>query len=136
MYVFNVFQGLSLALRSHDQIPGLIVLLELCIIDENSEDLQSHDGLCDENAEEVHNLHYNLQSHDGRLHENAEEVHNLQSPDEKNVFLTAIRTLSPWRELVHRLQSPDEKQQKKSIGATIRIGQEIWSLSYAGFFTA
>ena len=33
-----------------------IGLSELCIPDENSEDLQSHDGLLDENAEEVNNL--------------------------------------------------------------------------------
>ena len=71
----------------------LIDLSELCILDENSEDLQSHDGLLDKNAEEVHNLHHNLQSHDGLLDENSEEVHNLQSPDQKNAFLTAIRTL-------------------------------------------
>ena len=68
-----------------------IGLLELCILDENFEEvnnLQSHDGLLDENAEKVHNLHNNM--HD----ENSEENHNLQSLDETNVFLTAIRTLS------------------------------------------
>ena len=58
---------------------------ELCILDENYEDLQSHDGLRDENAEEAHNLHHNLQSPDGLLDENAEEANNLhhylQSPD-------------------------------------------------------
>ena len=91
----------------------LIGLSELCILDKNSEEvhnLQSHDGLLDENAEENrhHNLQspnglrdknaeeaHNLQSSDGLLDENSEEVHNLQSPDEKNVFLTAFRTLSP-----------------------------------------
>ena len=101
---------------------------ELCILDENSEEvhnMHSHDGLLDENAEEVHNLHNNLKSPDGLLDENSEEVHNLQSPDEKNV--------SPWWELVHNLQSPDEKQGGgESIGATIRIGQEIRCLPYAG----
>ena len=108
----------------------LIGLSELCILDENSEDLQSHDGLLNENAEEVHCLHHNLQSHDGLLDENFEEVHNLhhnlKSVDglldgtlkrsisaKKNVFLTAIKTLSPWWELVHNLESPDEKQRKK-----------------------
>ena len=62
MYVFNFFQGLSLVLRSHDQIPAshCIGLSELYILDVNSE-----------------------------------EVHNLQSPDGKNAFLTAIRTLPP-----------------------------------------
>ena len=58
----------------------LIDLTELCILDEDSEEvhnLQSHDGLFDENAEEVHNLHHNLQSLDGLLDENSEEVHNL-----------------------------------------------------------
>ena len=57
--------------------------------------LQSHDGLLDEIAEEVHSLHHNLQSHDGLLDENSEEVNNLQSPCEKNVLLTGIKTLSP-----------------------------------------
>ena len=52
----------------------LIGLSELCILDENSEDLQSHDGLLNENAEEAHNLHHNLQSSDGLLDENAEEA--------------------------------------------------------------
>ena len=36
--------------------------------------MQSSDGLLDENAEEVHNLHHNLQSSDGLLDENSEEV--------------------------------------------------------------
>ena len=48
----------------------LIGLSELCILDENSEEvhnLQSHDGLIYENAEEVHNLHYTLQYPDGLL---------------------------------------------------------------------
>ena len=61
----------------------LIALSELCILDENSKDLQSHDGLLDENAKEVQTLHCNLQSPDGLLDENSEEVQNLQSPDEK-----------------------------------------------------
>ena len=72
------------------------------ILDENAEEvhylhynLQSHGGLLDENAEKVQNLHHNLQSPDGLLDEKSEEVHNLQSPYEKNVFLTAIITLSP-----------------------------------------
>ena len=59
---------------------------ELCIFDYNSEEahnLQSHDGLLDENTEEVHNMHHNLQSPDGLLDENSKEVHNLQCPDEK-----------------------------------------------------
>ena len=43
----------------------LIGLSELYILDENSEDLHSHDGLLDKNAEEVSNLHHNLQSPDG-----------------------------------------------------------------------
>ena len=76
----------------------LIGLSKLCILDENPEkvhNLQSHDGLLEENAEEVHNLHHNLQSNNGVLDENSEEVHNLQYPDEINVFLKAIRTLSP-----------------------------------------
>ena len=47
------------------------------------------------------------------------------------LFLTAIRTLSPWWDLVHNLQSPDDKTAlKKSIGATI---WEIQYLLYAGF---
>ena len=82
----------------------LIGLSELCFLDENSEDLQSHDGLLDENAEEVHNLHHNLQSHDGLPDKNAKEVnylhHNLQSPD---------GLLDENSEEVHNLQSPDEK---------------------------
>ena len=89
----------------------IIGLWELCILDDDFEDLHSHDGLLDEKAEDVHNLHHNLRSHDGLLDENAKEVHNLhhnlQSPDglldensaiawwKKNVFLAAIRTLSP-----------------------------------------
>ena len=79
MYVFNFFQGLSLVLRSHDQIPAsnCIGPSELCILDDNSE--------------EVHTL----QSSDGLFDENSEELHNLPSPDGKNVFLTDIRTLSP-----------------------------------------
>ena len=60
----------------------LIRLSELCIL----EDLQSHEGLLDENAEEVHNLHHTLQSTDGLLDENYEEVHDLRSPDEKRYF--------------------------------------------------
>ena len=51
------------------------------LLDGNSEgvnNLQSHDGLLDENAEEVYNLHHNLQSPDGLLDENSEEVRNLQ----------------------------------------------------------
>ena len=55
----------------------LIGISELGIPDENSEDLQSHDGLLDEKAEEIHNLHHNRQSHDGVLDENAKEVHDL-----------------------------------------------------------
>ena len=82
----------------------LIGLSELCNPNENSEDLQSHDGLNDENAEEVHNLHHNLQSHDGLPDENTKEVnylhHNLQSPD---------GLLDENSEEVHNLQSPDEK---------------------------
>ena len=61
-------------------------LSELCLIDENSEEvhnLQSPDGFIDENSEEVHNLQHNLQSADGLPAENSEKVHNLQSPDEK-----------------------------------------------------
>ena len=53
----------------------LIGLSELCILDENSEEvhnLQSHDGLLDENAVEVHNLLHNLQSPNGLLDENSE----------------------------------------------------------------
>ena len=59
----------------------LIDLSELCILYENSKEvhnLQSHYGLLDKKAEEVHNLHHNLHSPDGLLDENAEEVHNLQ----------------------------------------------------------
>ena len=87
--------------------------------------LQSHDGLLDVNAKEVHSLHHNLQSPDGLFDENSEEVHNLKTPDEQNVFLTAIRTLSAWWKIVHNVQSPDEKQREKRIGATIRNGQDI-----------
>ena len=74
---------------------------ELCIFDQNTEEvhnlhhhLQSHDDLLDENAEEVHNLHHNLQYPAGLLDENSEKVQNLQSLDEKNMFLTTIRSLS------------------------------------------
>ena len=35
--------------------------------------MQSHDALLDEIAEEVHDLHHNLQSLDGLLDENSEE---------------------------------------------------------------
>ena len=80
----------------------LIGLSELCILDENSEDQQSHDGLLDENAEEVHNLQHNLQSHDGVPDENAEDVHNLY----------------------HNLQSPDgilDENSKRSITCNLQI---------------
>ena len=59
----------------------LIGLSELCILDDNSKEvhnLQSHDGLLYENAEEVHNLYHNLQSPGGLLDENSEKVNNLQ----------------------------------------------------------
>ena len=52
----------------------LIGLSEICILDENSEEvhnLQSHDGLLDENAKEAHNLHHNLQPPDGLLDEDS-----------------------------------------------------------------
>ena len=73
----NLFQGLSLALDHMIRSRPLIGLSELCILDEKSEALQSHDGVLDGNAEEVHSLHHNLQFHDGLLDENAEEAHNL-----------------------------------------------------------
>ena len=117
------------------------------------ETLQSHDDLLNENAEEAHNLHHNMQSPNTILYENAEEAHNLhhnlQSPD---------GLLNENAEEVHNLQwkmcswRPSElglldenlsiicnfltkNCEKKSIGATIRIGQEIRCLPYAGFFT-
>ena len=34
---------------------SFIGISELCILDENSDDLQSHDGFFDDNAEEAHN---------------------------------------------------------------------------------
>ena len=48
---------------------------ELCILDEKKKKKEK-------------------QSPDGLLDENSEKVQNLQSPDEKNMFLMVVRSLS------------------------------------------
>ena len=112
----------------------LISLSELCILDENSEEvhnLQSHDGLINENAEEAHYLHHNLQSPDGLLDENSEVVLNLQwkmcswRPSE-------LCLLDENSSIICYLLMKNSGG--KSIGATIRIGWETRCLPYAGFF--
>ena len=115
----------------------LIGLSELSILDENSEEvhnLQSLYGLLDENAEEVHNLHHNLQSPDGLLDENSEKVNKLQSPDEKMCFWWPLELclLDENSSIICKLLMKNSG--KKSFGATIRIGREIWCLPYARFF--
>ena len=115
----------------------LVGLSELCILHENSEEvhnLQSHYGLLDENAEEVHNLHRNMQSPDGLLDENSEEVHNLQSPDEKMCSWrpSELCLLDENSSIICNLLMKNKGV--KSTGATIRIGQDILWVPYAGFF--
>ena len=85
----NFFQGLSLALRSHDQI--LASHWSILIMYPWWELWRPCNGLLDENAEEVQSLHHTLQSHDCLLDENAEEVHNLQSHDLERFCVSRMR---------------------------------------------
>ena len=80
MYVLNLFKASHRPSDHMIRNRPLIFLSEICLLDENSEEVhnqQSPDGLLHENSEEIYNLHHNLQSPDSLLDENSEEVHNV-----------------------------------------------------------